>query len=383
LYKQFAAVFFSTAFALLMIFFPSASVAAVSDALKLWALTVAPSLLPFFICSNFMYEIGFTDKLAAVCEPGVRKIFRTSGECAFPFIMGMVSGYPVGVKIISEARISGNISKSDAEKGISFCSTSGPLFMIGAVGAGMLCSEVMGWIIAVSHYIGAVINGIFYGRMIKNERHSVTELPAVIKKRNVEDRNYNSVLGRSIMDSVSTLFLIGGYMAVFMMVIYFIEMMPVEMPPWYGGLLELSVGCRDTAAYVYYTEMQKTIICTAMISFGGLCVLFQSMSFIGRSDISIKTFLMSKITHCIFAAAAAFVLCKAVSVLKPQSLGVFAYGPDNTVMEMGSTGFIYNLLFSGGMLCFLSIIFILIVTFYGIGVNIDKVLKKYKNRRKA
>jgi len=92
---------------------------------------------------------------------------------------------------------------------------------------------------------------------------------------------------------------------------------------------------------------------------------------------------MSKITHCIFAAAAAFVLCKAVSVLKPQSLGVFAYGPDNTVMEMGSTGFIYNLLFSGGMLCFLSIIFILIVTFYGIGVNIDKVLKKYKNRRKA
>ena len=381
MYKNFTAVFFSTAFALMMILFPSTSVNAVSDALKLWALTVVPSLLPFFICSNFMYEIGFTDKLAAVCEPGVRKIFRTSGECAFPFIMSLVSGYPVGVKIITEARLSGSLSKTDAEKGISFCSTSGPLFMIGAVGAGMLCSEVMGWTIALSHYTGAVLNGIFFGRIMKNERGSLTELPSVVRKRHAEDINYNSVLGRSIMDSVSTLFLIGGYMAVFMMVIYFIEMMTAEMPPWYGGLLELSVGCRDTAAYVYYTEMQKTVICTAMISFGGLCVLFQSMSFIGRSDISIKTFLLSKVTHCIFSTATAFILCRVIYAVKPQSLGAFAYGPDKTVMEMGSTGFIYNLLFSGGMVCFLSIIFILIVTFYGIGVNINRVLKKYKNRR--
>ena len=38
LYKQFAAFFFSVSFAVMMIAFPTVSVAAVSDAVRLWAL---------------------------------------------------------------------------------------------------------------------------------------------------------------------------------------------------------------------------------------------------------------------------------------------------------------------------------------------------------
>ena len=49
---------------------------------------------------------------------------------------------------------------------MSFCSTSGPAFMVGAVGAGMLGSGMLGGIIAVAHYIGDFANGVLYTRIL-------------------------------------------------------------------------------------------------------------------------------------------------------------------------------------------------------------------------
>lgn len=336
MYRNFAAVFFSVGFAVMMTVFPGVSVEAVYDALKLWALTVVPALLPFFICSNFMQETGFTDSLAGVAEPAVRRLFRTSGVCGFPFIMSLVSGYPAGVKILSDARLSGKISKEDADTGITFCSTSGPLFMIGAVGTGMLDSETSGWIIALSHYLGAAANGILFGRILKKERITAPSYPVTGKLFYSETKiNCNEAAVKSIMDAVKTLFIIGGYMAVFMMAIYYIKMTGLETSPWFPGILELSAGCRETAGYVYYTGMQKTVICSALISFGGACVLFQSLSFIGRTDISIKLFLLSKVCHSAFAGIFSYMMCKAVYILHPASMNVFSFAADYSLQEPG------------------------------------------------
>ena len=45
---------------------------------------------------------------------------------------------------------------------LSFCSTSGPMFIIGAVGAGMFNSTFAGYIMFTSHVLGAFLNGIIY-----------------------------------------------------------------------------------------------------------------------------------------------------------------------------------------------------------------------------
>ena len=49
---------------------------------------------------------------------------------------------------------------------LTFCSTSGPLFMLGAVGAGMLSSPAAGAVIALAHYLGALLNGLLYRILI-------------------------------------------------------------------------------------------------------------------------------------------------------------------------------------------------------------------------
>ncbi len=55
------------------------------------------------------------------------------GIGAYAFIMGIISGYPVGASIVTEFRNSGECSKAEAERLLSFTNNSGPLFIIGTV----------------------------------------------------------------------------------------------------------------------------------------------------------------------------------------------------------------------------------------------------------
>lgn len=59
------------------------------------------------------------------------------GIGAYAFIMGIISGYPVGAKIVTEFRKNGDCSKAEAERLLAFTNNSGPLFIIGTIGISM------------------------------------------------------------------------------------------------------------------------------------------------------------------------------------------------------------------------------------------------------
>ncbi len=59
------------------------------------------------------------------------------GIGAYAFIMGIISGYPVGAKIVTEFRKNGDCSRAEAERLLAFTNNSGPLFIIGTVGISM------------------------------------------------------------------------------------------------------------------------------------------------------------------------------------------------------------------------------------------------------
>ena len=135
----------TSACCVLMVVFPSIALCSARKGISLWLSNVLPALLPFFICANFLQDIG------------VIRIFRSG---VFPFVMSVLSGYPMGAKIVGDLRRDGEISQREAMRLMSFCSTSGPAFMVGAVGAGMLGSGMLGGIIAAAHYAGAFLNGL-------------------------------------------------------------------------------------------------------------------------------------------------------------------------------------------------------------------------------
>ena len=63
----------------------------------------------------------------------MRLLFNVPGEGAFALILGTISGYPVGAKIISIFKEQKLCTDVECERLLSFTNNSGPLFIVGTV----------------------------------------------------------------------------------------------------------------------------------------------------------------------------------------------------------------------------------------------------------
>lgn len=63
----------------------------------------------------------------------MRPLFNVPGEGAFPFIMGIISGYPIGAKIVSDFKDNNICTPIECERLLAFTNNSGPLFIVGTV----------------------------------------------------------------------------------------------------------------------------------------------------------------------------------------------------------------------------------------------------------
>ena len=61
----------------------------------------------------------------------MRPIFNVPGESAIALILGTISGYPVGAKVVCNLKKEKIISKIEAERLIAYTNNSGPLFILG------------------------------------------------------------------------------------------------------------------------------------------------------------------------------------------------------------------------------------------------------------
>ncbi|MCU9810461.1 hypothetical protein [Paraclostridium sp. AKS81] len=100
--------------------------------------------------------------MGLIINPVTKKLFNVSGKSSLVFAISTVSGYPVGAKLASELRQNNEISKFEAQRLVSFCSTSGPLFIVGAVSIGMFNNPSLGYLMLLCHYLGSLTVGILF-----------------------------------------------------------------------------------------------------------------------------------------------------------------------------------------------------------------------------
>ena len=79
------AVFIALAGCVLMVVLPEITLLSAQKGISLWAGSVLPALLPFFICTGFMNSLGIT---------------RFLPQGIFVFSMSVLSGYPMGAGLI-------------------------------------------------------------------------------------------------------------------------------------------------------------------------------------------------------------------------------------------------------------------------------------------
>ena len=132
--------------------------------------------------------------------------------------MGITSGYPVGAKVAKDLYKDDLLTKVEAERLISFTNSSGPLFIIGAIGTGMFLDSKIGLLLFITHFLASITVGIIF-RNYKKSNSTLNIIPQVsIKSKSYDTlklQNLGKFMGSAIQNSISTLLMILGYMVFF------------------------------------------------------------------------------------------------------------------------------------------------------------------------
>lgn len=360
-YLHMAAAGIAAAICIAMIIFPAEAINSARKGVAIWMDTVLPALLPFFICANFMAVMGIPKLIGKAFDGAFQKVFDVSGVSAFVFFASATSGYPMGAMLIGDMARRKDISAWEAKSMLTFCSTSGPLFMLGAVGVGMLGSPKAGYVIAISHYMAAVINGIAW-RTIRKGEHTDKRSHCISTGNLGKRLNPAELLTQSILSALRTVGIICCYLVLFTMISDFLMLSRIFRwlendfwMVWVSGILEMTVGCHQMSLLDAGSFTLKIVLCSFFISFGGLSIMAQSMSLLSGTGISSLYYFCIKITHGVVAAAISFLICFLLPHLVAETAVV---SMDGGGMIKIMPGYLHQFLFSLNMISLLIVIFV-------------------------
>ena len=305
----------------IILFRPDVYVASALEGVKLWALVVLPSLLPFFFFTSLLAKIGATERMARTLKNPCEQIFGTSGYAAYAFLMSILSGYPVGAKIIGDLGENGLIDETDATKMSAFCSTSGPLFIVGSVSVGMFGSVAAGKLLFLAHTLSALITGVifrFYRQTKKTTTSADKNAPQAVRPRvspAKKKAENNNVLYDCVYSSVVSLATVGGFICVFYVLADIFQNLDILYPLWKTlcfitknetlskafsyGLIECTRGCKMLALCGLSTY--SLAFASSLIAFGGVSVLVQSVCFLKKANVKISVFLLAKTVQTVIS----------------------------------------------------------------------------------
>ena len=165
------------------------------NAISVWALNVLPMLLPFFIFTRIIVSICPPKK--SVLDKPFKKFYNTPNGSFLIFFLSVISGYPMGAKLISNMYENKYIDNDDALAMLSFCSISGPMFMIGTVGVSIFHSYKAGLIIMIANLLASIFNGLIFRKRIKSKQiYNKKEDNNFLKGSNLQIKNVDLALNR-------------------------------------------------------------------------------------------------------------------------------------------------------------------------------------------
>ena len=288
-------------FMLCLIFFSKSNIMAVKSSLNIWINNVVPSLFPFFIATELLNNTNIPKQIGYMFNKIMRPLFNVPGVGAYALFMGIVSGYPVGAKIVTNFRNNNLCTKEEAERLITVTNNSGPLFILGLS-------------------VGIIFR--FWKSRTRYSRN-IDVLP-----KNLTFNSLGEVISKSILSAIKSIVLIGGFVVFFGIVISILKnaqlfnfllilLSPVFnilhintdfIIPVITGIIELTNGI-TMVSYVASKNLGINVVIAAfLLGFGGISITLQVLSIISKSDISIKPYMLGKLLHGILASFYTFLI---------------------------------------------------------------------------
>lgn len=297
---------------------PNEIILAASNSLTLWYKALLPTLFPFMCGVGILSELGIPIFIGKFLNPIMYPLFGVSGKCAFPWIMGLISGYPMGAKITNDLFHQGEINANDSQKILSFCNNPGPLFVIGTAACVMLKNKSIGYLLMICIFLSSLTTGIIF--RFFNTKNNIT---ITVKKQEYKSKDTKNILGNVIYSSIVTISQIGGFVVIFGIIIKSLEItgisnilvnifsfLPVSKDFISGiisGIFEITSGI-EIISNSSEDIILKLIAIGAILSWSGISIISQSFSILSECYIKKNIYIFSRLINSLFTGVYVYLL---------------------------------------------------------------------------
>ncbi len=264
--------------------------------------SLIPATFPFIILSTLILKSGCGRSIGRLF-PFLTKLFNISQEAVSIFIIGLISGFPIGGVCARELYDKSLADKDECERICAFCNICSPAFMISIFGKGIMNDAKAGVILYIVSCLFSVVYGIILGH--SGKRTLTYQSKADTGKVKTPEK---TGLSDMICDCVGSAG--ASCIRIYSFVIFFSLLTAVisEIVPLSGistclvsGFFEIASGLSMINGFESHIAF---IIGSSVITFSGISVTMQIKSAMG-TELSIKKYIIGRL--------AALLVCPAVS----------------------------------------------------------------------
>ena len=322
-----------------MLVAPQAALLGARSGLSMFLESVLPALMPFMIFSQLMISCGLVSGLSRALEPVMRPLFGCPGASAFALCTSLACGYPAGARVTGQLHAEGLLGDEDACKTALLCSTGGPVFITGALGAGLLGSPQAGQLLLISHLLAALLWGVLRAHLPqRHQKKTVT--PVCHAAPSPSPQGLGAALAQAVSVSLVPMASVGAYMLLFAVLgnllehfglltllgrgllvalgpLGFTQPLCEALP---RAVLEMSTGCGALVA-AQGPSVWTLVLCAATLGWGGLSVQAQSLDMLRGVPLKGSRLAYSKIGQALLSA----LLCRLMLWIFPLAQAASAF----------------------------------------------------------
>ena len=273
---------------------------AAAEALALCAGSVIPALFPFLAVSSLMIALGFGQWISPLFSGLMGPLFRLPGMAGSAVLLGLVGGYPIGARTAADLYRQGLLTKAEAQRLLTFCNNSNPVFLISVLGAGVFGSARTGLWLWLIHVASALLTGLlFRGRDSSRRRSpppSVTPPPA-----------FPSAFVAAVRGAAEGMLSVCAFV-----VLFYVLASPLKSLGGRAGTVLVGMMELFSLTPLLTANRFSFVLASGCAGWGGLSVLAQTAAVLEGSGLSLRPCLRGKAVQGLLSAALAALMAPAL-----------------------------------------------------------------------
>lgn len=268
------------------------------EALALCGRSVVPALFPFLVLSILLVSLGLGELFSPCLTGLMTPLFRLPGCAGSALLLGLAGGYPIGAQTAARLYREGALTRGEAERLLTFCNNSNPVFLISVLGAGVFGSVRTGVWLWLVHILSALLTGlVFRGRGGSAVRRDVTG------KTPFHSASFFTALVEAVRDGASAMLSVCAFVIFFYVLAAPLAALGGRLGPLLVGLTELF-----SLTPLLPADRFGLVLAAGCAGWGGLSVLCQTAAVLEGSGLRLRSCLLGKVLQGLLSAALAFAL---------------------------------------------------------------------------